>query len=608
MRREYFSTVVDHLNTSPNEFPEPANRKRRKLEVLMPAPPDPPKDVTVLTKAELKAQKKRDRFLLNCLKLRIQPIMDQIKIKFKKFRTGVIDENQIRYLYEEDERLVNSDMSPEEQREHQYRPFEKGKDDHGSPGLKETATGKFYYNLEIVTIEKRLSNGYYKRPKDFLSDIKKLTKDAKAIGDQERLLKANELQANVEVDMNGIEVGEPGLITELEAVYAREMKREKEMIAKAKELAAAEVRRLELMPSNVPPPPGDAAISTGQSSGPIVLGQPMSNGLVPHPVTPSNPSQPSQRSNLTNGLSVGFSDLSDLNPHSNSNGTSGPSRGDGDTHMTQSTGPSNERETQNSSFGPSAQTQLPFSYTGGPTSLQQRLSLPGSLSQRSAITPMAEGSNPHDYSNSASTTSSEKLAQGSSGLSVTQSFKGKSDGGPSFCIIEADFATSQLPDTQGISSPRFTRNFRNLIRPSGSQGNTSSNHASSQSQGYSQTTSQNPAVPLFPRTLNAHASIHSLLNDDAPPKPSNAVSKLNIDLSVIEQLLDDLVLQTSGCSVEQLEQIYSALMDKIWRTRGEWNRGHVATELKIVLDEVLIDIRACQEYGPGSLEIIEQLN
>ncbi len=271
MRREYFSTVVDHLNTSPNEFPEPANRKRRKLEVLMPAPPDPPKDVTVLTKAELKAQKKRDRFLLNCLKLRIQPIMDQIKIKFKKFRTGVIDENQIRYLYEEDERLVNSDMSPEEQREHQYRPFEKGKDDHGSPGLKETATGKFYYNLEIVTIEKRLSNGYYKRPKDFLSDIKKLTKDAKAIGDQERLLKANELQANVEVDMNGIEVGEPGLITELEAVYAREMKREKEMIAKAKELAAAEVRRLELMPSNVPPPLAMLQSQQGNHPAPLCL-------------------------------------------------------------------------------------------------------------------------------------------------------------------------------------------------------------------------------------------------------------------------------------------------------------------------------------------------
>lgn len=602
MRREYFSAVVEHLNVSPAEFPDPANRKKRKLEVLLPAPPDPPTSLAVLSRAELKAQKKRDRFLLNYLKLRIQPIMDQIKMKFKKFRTGVIDENQIRYLYDEDEQVVHSDLSLEERRQEQYRPFEKRVDDHGSPGLVETATGKFYYNLEIVTIEKRLSNGYYKRPKDFLSDIKKLTKDAKTIGDQERLLKANELQANVEVDMNGIEVADSGIIAELEAVYEREMKREKEMIEKAEKLAATEGRRLELMPLNVPHQ-GNAGLSTEQSSGPVVLGEPMSNGLVQHPITPSTPSQPSQRSNHANGLSLSYSDLSNLNPHSNSNGTPAPSRGEGETHMTQSTGPSNDRETQNSSFGPSAQTQLPFAYTGGPTSLQQRLSVPGSLSQRSAITPMAEGSNPHDYQNSASTTSSEKLAQGSSGVSNKSSFKTKPDG-PDLFLGSFDAPTSQLPDTQGTTSPRRSQNFRNLIRSSDSQGNTGSNHVSSQIQGYSQSASQNPAVPLFPRTSNAHhASIHSILNDDAPPKTSNVVSKLIIDPSASEQLLEELAVQSSGYSVEQLEQMYSALMDKIWRSRGEWNRAQIAVELRDVFKEVLQDIQACQDIGTQSMEV-----
>lgn len=602
MRREYFSAVIEHLNVSPTEFPDPANRKKRKLEVLMPVPPDPPTNLPVLSKAELKAQKKRDRFLLNYLKLRIQPIMDQIKMKFKKFRTGVIDENQIRYLYDEDEQVVHSDLSLEERRQEQYRPFEKRVDERGSPGLVETATGKFYYNLETVTIEKRLSNGYYKRPKDFLSDIKKLTKDAKTIGDQERLLKANELQANVEVDMNGIEVADAGIIAELEAVYEREMRREKEMIEKAEKLAAAEGRRLELMPLNVSHQ-GNAGLSTEQSSGPVVLGEPMSNGLMQHPMTPSTPSQPSHRSNHANGLSLSYSDLSNLNPHSNSNGTPAPSRGEGETHMTQSTGPSNDRETQNSSFGPSAQTQLPYAYTGGPTSLQQRLSVPGSLSQRSAITPMAEGSNPHDYQNSASTTSSEKLAQGSSGVSNKSSFKAKPDG-PDLYLGAFDAPTSQLPDTQGTISPRRAQNFRNLIRSSDSQGNTGSNHVSSQTQGPSQSTSQNPAVPLFPRTSNAHhASIHSILNDDAPPKTSNAVSKLLLDPAASEQLLEDLAVQSSGYSVEQLEQIYSALMDKIWRTRGEWNRAQVAGELRDVFKEVLQDIEACQAVGNQSMEV-----
>lgn len=453
-RREYFSTIIDYINLSPSDFPEPANRKKRKIEVLMPVPAESPKAMTVLSKTELKAQKKRDRQLLNSLKLRIQPIMDQIKQKFKKFRTGVIDEGQIRYLYDEDDpSIVSTDLPQEQRRNGHFRPYEKGVDDRGEQGLVEVASGKFFYNMETVTIEKRLSNGYYKRPKDFLSDIKKLTKDAKSIGDQERLLKANELQANVEVDMGVIENESPAMVAELEAVYARESKREKEMIEKANQMAVTEGRPLELMPSNVPP--DNHGISTEQSTGPIVLGQSLSNGTAHPPVTPSNPSQPSQRSVFTNGLSGaltgGLSDLSDLQGHDNSNGTSVPSR-ENEIQMTNTSdeGPSTERETQNSSFGPSAQTRPPFSYTGAPASLQQRLSHPGSLSQRSAITPMAEGSNPQDYTNYASTTaSSNKRVSGSSGPFNTQSTHSKVEGPDLSHIPDAATANSQLPDTQG---------------------------------------------------------------------------------------------------------------------------------------------------------------
>ena len=467
LRREYFSAVMEYLNASPADFPEPAHRKKRKLEILPPVPPEPQKDLQVLSKADLKAQRKKDRQLLNFLKLRIQPIMDQIRLRYKKFRTGVIDESQIKYLYdEEDPSIVNTDLPLEERRNDHFRPYEKGTDAHGEPGLVEVATGKFYYNLEIVTIEKRLSNGYYKRPKDFLSDVKKLTKDAKMAGDQERLLKANELQANVEVDMGAIEVQEPSLVAELEGVYARETKRESEMIAKAKELAASEGRRLELIPTNVPP--DDGGLSTEQSTGPIVLGQPIMNGVAHHPVTPSNPSNPSQHSTLTNGFSGGLSDLSDLQVQAlQSNGTSVPSRGDGDTHMTNTSQepPSTERETQGSSFGPSAQTRPLNSYTGGAASLQQRLSLPGSLSQRSAITPMAEGSNPHDYANYASTTSSDKRISSSSGPFNTQSSHGKIADGPDLSILPDPLGapSSQLPDTQGNIFPLFLPSSRILI-------------------------------------------------------------------------------------------------------------------------------------------------
>lgn len=592
-RHEYFNAVIDQLNASPADFPEPANRKKRRFEVLKPVPPEPPKEPPAPTKAEQKAQKKKDRVNLNQLKIRIQPIMDQIKLRYKKFRSGVIDESHIRYLYEEeDPNIITTDLPPEERQQDPSRPFEKATDDRGEPGLINQASGKFYYNMEIVTIEKRLSNGYYKRPKDFASDIKKLAKDARAIDDPDRLIKANELQANVEVDMENIAVQDPWLVAELENVYARETKREREMVEKAKQLAAAAGRELAIVPSNVPR--GDiGASATDQSVGPIVLGQPLINGLTHHPTTPSNPSQPST---LTNGLSAGLSDLSNLHGHQQSNGTSVPSRGEGNIHTSPSDdAPSTGRETQDSSFGPSAQTRPLGSYTGGPASIDQRRSIPGSLSQRSLITPLAEGSNLADYTNYASTTSSDKRNTGSSADKNTQSTTGKIEGPDFSAFPDTAEANSQLPDTRGNTQASQSSALPNSnpSDPSSSQGQLSQ----------PERLSQTPAVPLFQRD---RTDINSILNDP-DPGDSRALATLQpqlvIDQALSANLLHIVVAQTSGCSVEQLEQVYSALMNEIWRTRGEWDRGKVAMQLNRVFADVMADIRACQGLATGSMEI-----
>ena len=632
-RREYFHAVTTYLTMSPEDFPEPANRKKRRIEVLLPVPPEPSKPPPPLSKAEIKAQKMKDRQTLNVLKLRIQPVMDQIRQRYKKFRTGVIDENQIRYLYdEEDPNTVSTDLPEAVRQQVAFRPYEKGSDDHGEPGLVEQASGKFFYNLEIVTIEKRLSNGYYKRPKDFVADVKKLAKDAKAFNDQDRLLRANELLANVEVDMGHIEATEPAFAAECESVYSREIQREQEKLEKLKQLAAAEGREPEVLPSNVPP--NRSQPSTEQSSGPIVLGQPMTNGILHHPVppfTPFTPLRPSQHSTLTNGLSSGFSNLTE--PHSQpaqSNGSSMPSHDDGDTHMTNSgDGPSTERGTQNSSFGPSAQTRPLHSYTGGPASLQQRLSLPGSLSQRSAITPMAEGSHPQDYTNDASTTSSDKARiSGSSGPFNTQSSQGKPEGPDLTMLLHSASANSQLPDTQGNPYSReniYEASGLMLLKTDYSASQGSGGHDSipnsSQSQPNSQHNnnknndndnnnnngSQPPPIPPFNAPARQqHGSIHSLLNDEPPPT-STAMTKadqhsLVADRVIAERLLDELVERTSGCSVEQLEQIYSALMDDIWKTRGDWNRLQVADKLRDLFTEVLEDMQKMQDFLPARLE------
>ena len=533
----------------------------------------------------MKAQKKKDRLLLNQLKIRIQPVMDHIKNKYRKFRLAVIDEKTIRYLFEEDDpAIVTSDLA-QENRPQEYRPFEKAVDEHAEPGLKETATGKFYYNLDVATIEKRLSNGYYKRAKDFLSDVKKLTKDAKTAGDEERLLKANELQANVEVDMNMLEMGDPTLTAELENVYHREVKREKEMVEKAKQAAAEQGQKVKAVMSNVPP--NDlAASSTDMSSGPIRLGQTLTNGLVQHPVTPSYPST------LTNGLSTRISDLSDLQGHLQSNGTSIPSRGDGEAHMTNSDErASGEKDSQGmSSFGPSAQTRPPESHTGAPMSLQQRKSIPNSLNQSSAVTPMAPGSQLADYTNDASTTSSDKRHTGSSGDKDTQSTKG----GPDLSIFpEVGEANSQIPDTVGN-----TQGSQYSARPHSNH----SNPPSSQEQ----RSSQNPPVP----TWNASkTNINAILNTDPAPPHSHRSTSANanhppllIDETYNDHLLGVIVHQTSDCSVEQMEQVYSAMMNEIWKTRGEWNRGIVAKDVRRRFEEEMDDIREFQGVGMGGMD------
>ena len=115
-------------------------------------------------------------------------------------------------------------------------------------------------------------------------------------------------------------------------------------------------------------------------------------------------------------------------------------------------------------------------------------------------------------------------------------------------------------------------------------------------------------MPPFPRSANPHgsASIRSLLNVETPSKPSQAlVPNLIIDQSRTDSLLGDLTDFTSGCSVEQLEQVYSAVMHHIWQTRGEWDRTKVADEVRTVLVDVLGDIKFCQDVGPGSLEVEE---
>lgn len=571
-RKEYFQGVIDLVRKAPTELPERDERKKRKLDVLPVAPPiEMPKGPS---KEELKAQKKKDRLTLNILKLQIQSVMDQIKLKYKKFRTPVVDESLIRYLFDEqDPEVLTTDLN-EEQRQQQllFRPFEIEKDHKGVAGLREVASGKFYYNLEIVTIEKRLSNGYYKRPKDFLADINRLVKDAKTVGDNDRILKGNEMLANVQVDVWMIEQNQVSFVAECEAVYEREQERERERLRKV----AEQQRQGENVPKVVPNlPPLFGSKTTTDDSGPIVLGQEFPGRQPVPPFTPSRvPVAPSS-------LSDPWSTTNGSHPSHHTNGSTVPSRPREDTEMTDAHAVEQRANTQPAFSQTNTNTQPPLS--------QALSNTQAGLSQRTAHTHITPGSQLAQYHNSASTTTSGNKTNRSSDRQSLNSHQGhhfQPGDHADFSMLapgeqsvhEATGSESHYPDTQ---DPSILSQLSQPIPPR-----------------------------VAPRPSHSGPAIENLLNapesprgrgnsrptegangssggengnngdNDEDEEDASAPKDLVLDLVALDKIHDELVRRTSGLSLDQLEQVNATLMNVVWRLRTQWNRIVVGVEVQ----------------------------
>ncbi|KAJ3495357.1 hypothetical protein NLG97_g3452 [Lecanicillium saksenae] len=358
-RFAFFRKTLDLINLPSGKFPDPTNRPKRKLEILPVAPriePAPP------TKAEIKALKKKDHQFLNALKIQLQPIMDQINRKYKKFRQPVIAQAQIDYLFaESDPNYVRPDIA-----EAENRPFEIVKDKNGIDVLRDTLTGKTFYNLETTTIEERLSNGYYARPKDFLFDIKALAKDAKNIGDKERTLKANELLSNVEVDIASIENSTANMV-DWEALYQRQIQRTKQKAEKERQRKAfATNLALERVQSDI------GGGNESDSQGPVTLGVQVPDGNTTTARFQLRSPEPAATHDLSNGESI-------------------PPKDGGDVEMS---GTGEDTQLASQAMAP------PPTKSPGPTQ----------PSQRSAVTSLPPGVPPSAMVNDASTTKTSDLS------------------------------------------------------------------------------------------------------------------------------------------------------------------------------------------------------
>ncbi|KAI1154207.1 hypothetical protein F4825DRAFT_197340 [Nemania diffusa] len=548
-REEYFSRIIEHIKRVPNEFPDPLNRKKRQLEELPIAPPPPAKK---LTKEDIHNEDVRYRQALNLMKVHLQPIMDQISKKYQKFRHPVLLESQYQYLLDEaDPNYVRADLANAPP-----RPYELAKDSDGYPGLRETATGKFFYNLDVNIIETRLANGFYWRPYEFLRDVRALKTDAESIGDRPRWLKASELLANVEVDVLDVDEKLRNMGINWETLYETHKKRREEREERARKKKAMQL-----------------VLDTARS-GASNNNEGLSQNALPPTSLHTTTAQFQVIGDLPNGTTVATASNVATNGASVSNQT-----GDEDVQMDDVGNHSNYP----SPMQPPSQWPLipPRSLD---TSAMATVGEKPGISQVSAVQSLPPGVSPSALVNDASTTRTSDPSNRSSGLS-TQLTNG----------LHEQSGPETMPDTLQYSNPSQMTSSDDAWPHSQAQGIARGYLP----QGSFYQNSQNQASPTAVKS--SHIPSTTSAPTDPPPsggalsqRLSQPTQGVEVEDASADFFLAELTKRTSGCTIEQLEQVNRELMSKLWETRGEHNRMKVLGIVTRVFNETMHDITEMQ--------------
>lgn len=131
-------------------------------------------------KKYLDVYKKSDMKLKNKLKVKLAGLMDLLKIRYKKFKKPLIDDELLVPLFE-----ANAYHTPVYEIENNL--------------VKDTTTNLSFSNMDLDTIEERLWNGYYSEPKQFYQDILLIYDDAIRTGVRDKIISASEMVANSDV-------------------------------------------------------------------------------------------------------------------------------------------------------------------------------------------------------------------------------------------------------------------------------------------------------------------------------------------------------------------------------------------------------------------------
>lgn len=222
-RSEFFATLVDYIRSKPSRFPDPETRPKRKLEELPLAPVQPVAPTAASTaasgaaKMSSKQQRKKDLQLKNQLKVKLSPIMDMFKNRYKRMKKPPVDDIYLVHLFETPIEGVTME-----------HPYVKTDDDM----ILEVASGKKYYNMDLDVIEERLWNGYYSEPRQFLGDVELLYLDSQTLGDRDRLMRASEMFAYAQVQID--EINDVEFLKACRDLHKRELALEREKLEEQK--------------------------------------------------------------------------------------------------------------------------------------------------------------------------------------------------------------------------------------------------------------------------------------------------------------------------------------------------------------------------------------
>ncbi|KAL6933985.1 hypothetical protein ACO0R3_001768 [Hanseniaspora guilliermondii] len=152
------TSVTEKANTNEDENKDPLDSLKKYLDVY----------------------KKSDMKLKNKLKVKLAGLMDLLKIRYKKFKKPLIDDELLVPLFE-----TNAYHTPVYEIENNL--------------VKDTTTNVSFSNMDLDTIEERLWNGYYSEPKQFYKDILLIYDDAIRTGVRDKIISASEMVANSDV-------------------------------------------------------------------------------------------------------------------------------------------------------------------------------------------------------------------------------------------------------------------------------------------------------------------------------------------------------------------------------------------------------------------------